>query len=126
MKYRKSGLDKERKSAIVRKILNHFDLHSVHLNCNYDLECLARDINISRHHISESINDELNISFLELLNKYRLDEVKRRICRKENQKYTLLGIAFDSGFNSKATFNRIFKKYTGVTPSGFKVKLMAG
>lgn len=125
MKYRKSGLDKERKAAIVQKILRHFEQDQVYLNCAYDLECLSRDLQISRHHISESINDELNTSFLELLNKYRLDEVKKRMLRRENQKYTLLGIAYDSGFNSKATFNRIFKKYTGFTPSGFKVKLMA-
>ena len=125
MKYKKSGLDKERKSAIVQKILDHFDQNQVYLNCDYDLETLSRELHLSRHHISESINDELDISFLELLNKYRLDEVKKRIMRRDNHKYTLLGIAFDSGFNSKATFNRIFKKYTGFTPSGFKIKLLA-
>ena len=55
----------------------------------------------------------------DFVNGYRVDEVKSRLKDPKNSQYTILSIAYDSGFNSKSSFNIIFKKFTGLTPSQF-------
>ncbi|SMC84187.1 helix-turn-helix domain-containing protein [Moheibacter sediminis] len=81
---------------------------------------LADKMGISNKRLSELLNQYLNISFYNLINDYRIEEVKERIKSEEAEKYTLLSIAFDSGFQSKASFNRIFKQKTGFSPSEYR------
>lgn len=81
---------------------------------------LAKSLNLSRHQLSNILNKQLGKNFYDYINELRAEEFKRRITLKENQNLTLLAIAFDSGFNSKTTFNTIFKKITGLTPSQYK------
>ena len=69
--------------------------------------------------ISKTINQGFQMNFNDCINNYRIESVKNRFANGEHKKSTLLGIAFDSGFNSKATFNRAFKKNTGKTPKEF-------
>lgn len=69
--------------------------------------------------ISKTINQGFQMNFNDCINNYRIEAVKNRFANGEHKKSTLLGIAFDSGFNSKATFNRAFKKNTGKTPKEF-------
>lgn len=80
----------------------------------------ARRIGTSDKKLSELINIELNSNFYEYVNLHRIDAFKKRIRNGDTKHLTLLAIAFESGFNSKATFNRIFKQYEGMTPSQFK------
>ena len=61
------------------------------------------------------INENLYKNFFDFINTYRIEEMKKQL--QGESKYTILGIAYESGFNSKSSFNRIFKKYTGQTPS---------
>jgi AraC-like DNA-binding protein len=75
---------------------------------------------ISNHNLSEVINSRLNLSYYDFINSHRVEEFKNRIADPENEKYNMLSIAFDSGFKSKGTFNSIFKKLTGMTPSEYK------
>lgn len=81
---------------------------------------LAEKMGISNKRLSELLNQYLNISFYNLINDYRIEEVKERIKSEEAEKYTLISIAFDSGFQSKASFNRIFKQKTGLSPSEYR------
>ena len=66
--------------------------------------------------ISKVINQGFQMNFNDLINFYRVEAVKEKLNAGEQKLQTLLGIAFDCGFNSKATFNRAFKKFTHVTP----------
>ncbi|MBL0268466.1 MAG: AraC family transcriptional regulator [Chitinophagaceae bacterium] len=66
--------------------------------------------------LSMVINKGFSMNFNDWVNKYRLEEVKSLFEKGEHKKQTLLSIAFECGFNSKATFNRAFKKATGITP----------
>ena len=66
--------------------------------------------------LSMVINKGFGMNFNDWVNKYRLEEVKSLFEKGEHKKQTLLSIAFECGFNSKATFNRAFKKATGFTP----------
>ncbi len=65
----------------------------------------------------------LGKTFSEFLNEYRVNEVKEKLKTEDRSLQTILAIALDSGFNSKASFNRVFKKHTGLTPSEY-VKLI--
>lgn len=80
---------------------------------------LANELNTNSKTISSSINTGAKMNFNDFINHYRIEAVKVKLREGEHQQTTLLGIAFDSGFNSKATFNRAFKKSTGTTPKNF-------
>lgn len=86
------------------------------------LSSLADRLNVSPEYLSGILNGVLNKNFYDFINYYRIEEFKR-ICKTEmGSKYTIIGMAWDAGFNSKATFNRVFKKITGVTPGEFVKK----
>jgi AraC-like DNA-binding protein len=63
------------------------------------------------------------MNFNDYINSFRIEEIKKRFENGETEDFTVLGIALDSGFNSKTTFNRAFKKYTGSTPQFYIQKL---
>ena len=70
--------------------------------------------------ISFTVNAGFGRSFNDLVNGCRVAEVQRRLASPDARRFTLLGIAFESGFNSKTTFNRIFKQVTGVAPRDYE------
>ena len=72
--------------------------------------------------ISKAINQGFKMNFNDFINNYRIEEVKKALAANEHKNTTLLGIALNSGFNSKATFNRAFKKNTLLSPKEFMQK----
>lgn len=80
---------------------------------------LAKILDTNVSVISKAINQGFKMNFNDCINNYRVEAVKSQLYKGEHKKSTLLGIAFDSGFNSKATFNRAFKKNTGKTPKEY-------
>jgi len=72
---------------------------------------------ISPNQLSQIINQEAKVNFHDFVNNYRVEEFINRATT--NKKYSLLALALDSGFNSKSSFNTIFKKQKGVTPSQY-------
>jgi AraC-like DNA-binding protein len=109
-----------------------------HLNLLYDymlsqkpyhdpeltLTSLAAQLKIGRNMLSELINSGTGGNFYDFVNKYRVDEVKQLMETPKFKDYTILAIAFEAGFPSKSTFNSIFKKFTGLTPSEYRNRLM--
>ena len=89
------------------------------LNEKLTIKDVAQELNLSSQQLSYIINRHLEVNFLDFVNTYRIVEVMKQFNRKTHKDYTLLSIALESGFNSKASFNRIFKKHTGVTPSNY-------
>ena len=83
------------------------------------LEKTAEFLDVSQGHLSKMINQELQMSFKDYVNRLRVEEAKRLIASGELVKKTLLGIGLTAGFSSKTTFNRAFKKHTGQTPGEF-------
>ncbi len=90
------------------------------LNPNLTLQQLASELEISTHYLSQIINDKFNLNFFDYINQFRVNEVIAKLNNPKYVSYSLLGIALDSGFNSKSAFNRIFKKFTNLTPSQYK------
>jgi AraC-like DNA-binding protein len=81
---------------------------------------LAQKLKTNTSVLSATINSNFGKNFNDFVNEYRVKEFKKQIKLPQNQNYTLLAVAFDCGFNSKATFNRAFKKFTGQSPSRFE------
>ncbi len=100
-------------------IANYFKLDHPYLNPDLTLVQLANDLNMSRSELSEVINKGYQLNFNDFVNQFRIENVKKMIDEGKHEQLSLLGIAFDSGFNSKATFNRVFKKFTATSPSDY-------
>ena len=93
--------------------------HALYINSELTLADVAKKLDTNMAIISKTINQGFNMNFNDFINTYRIEAVKRAFEQGEHKKSTLLGIAFDCGFNSKATFNRAFKKNTGKTPKEY-------
>jgi len=102
------------------KLLSHMELSKPYLNPDLTLPQLAGELSISTHLLSRVINEHFKLNFFDFVNRYRVEAFKERILSPDYDNYSLLGIAFESGFNSKSAFNRVFKQITGLTPSQFK------
>jgi len=90
------------------------------------LNSLADKLNIPAHELSRIINTALKKSFNDFVNEYRVAEVTRRMQDPAYNHITLLGIAYDSGFNSRTTFHRTFKQMTGKSPAEYKARQQKG
>lgn len=88
-------------------------------NPELTLSDLAQKLQTNPSVISKAINQGFEMNFNDLINHYRVEAVKKKLQDGAQKKSTLLGIAYDCGFNSKATFNRAFKKNTGVAPKEY-------
>ena len=107
------------------KLQEVMETQALYKNERLSLPILAEKIETTDKKLSELLNKELNTNFYEYINLYRIKVFKERIEKGEGQYKKLISIAFDSGFYSKSTFNRIFKKHTGLTPTQFKEKIEA-
>lgn len=122
-KYEKSSLREGDIEKIKTDLLLLMKNKKPYLNGNLTLAQLAGELNISPHNLSESINKMFNKNFYDFINTYRIEEFKERLKDPEFSGYSIIAIAFESGFSSKSSFNTIFKKHTQLTPSEFRKKI---
>ncbi|MEL6721040.1 MAG: helix-turn-helix transcriptional regulator [Bacteroidota bacterium] len=87
------------------------------LNPNLSLADLAEALNIKTYLITQALNQVKQQKFNDYINQLRIDQLQHLLQNSDYQHYNLLALAFESGFNSKASFNRIVKKMTGKSPS---------
>jgi AraC-like DNA-binding protein len=92
----------------------------LYLNPTLGLPELAARAGLTSHQLSYLINEGFGENFYQFVNRYRVNEAKRLLHSKAHQHLSIMGIAFESGFNSKTTFNTTFKKFTGVSPSQYQ------
>ena len=122
-KYSKSGLRQEEAFIIVEKIIQCMEDKKLYLKEDLRIRELSDELNLSVNYISESLNRILSKNFYQFVNEYRIQEVINKLENPKYIDYSILRIAFDSGFNSKSTFNSTFKKFTGKNPNEFRSKL---
>lgn len=103
----------------VSRIRRAMDVDRLYLNPTLTLTELAQHVSLNPKVVSQVINAGIGKSFNDFVNDYRVGEVKQRLRTSDMARLTLLGIALESGFNSKTTFNRIFRQHTGQSPSEF-------
>lgn len=104
------------------KLATHMINAKPYLNPELRLSDLASDLKLKPYQLSELINRGEQTNFYDFINRYRIDEAKRRLRDPAFLNLNILGIAQESGFNSKSVFNDSFKKLTGLTPSAFRGK----
>jgi TolB-like protein/AraC-like DNA-binding protein/Tfp pilus assembly protein PilF len=118
-KYRKAGL----KSEIAKKLTNDLrDLmqnQKLYLDPKLNQSDLAECINCSSGQLSQLLNEHIGINFYDFVNEYRLQHFLELNKNQHSKQFTLLSLAYESGFNSKTTFNAYFKKRLGLTPSEY-------
>lgn len=101
-----------------QKLIKVMDEERPFLEPSLTLTDLTRAMGVNATVLSYVINKGFAKNFNDLINQYRIEEVKSKLAAEDDS--TLLAIAFDAGFNSKATFNRAFKKFTGLAPKEFQ------
>jgi AraC-like DNA-binding protein len=108
---------------LAKKLTALMDKERPYLNPELDLNRLAELLEANPKQVSHTINRSFSKNFYEYVNSYRIEAFKQSVTKPENKKLTLLGLAFECGFNSKSTFNDVFKKATGKTPSQYAKQL---
>lgn len=123
-KYQGYRLDDEYMNELLEKITKVMENVEEISSPSFSLERLAELTGTNYKYVSQVINDKCGLNFKQLLNKYRIEEVCRRISDEENYgMYTTEAIAESVGFKSRSAFASSFKKITGVTPSQYKKDL---
>lgn len=119
IKYEKSALSTTELQSIHQKLSQIMADEKLYKNPDLTLTELSQKLNVHPNVLSQVINSVEEKNFYDYINSQRVEEFKRLILLPENQKFTLLSVAFECGFNSKTAFNRNFKKVTGLSPSEF-------
>ena len=119
-RYENSRLSPVAAKEYLARLLALMESEKPYLDSGITLPQLAKLLSITPHHLSEVINTQLEKNFFEFINSYRVEHVKKDLADPRKQNLKLLSIAFDAGFNSKPTFNSIFKAQTNMTPSEYR------
>lgn len=122
-KYRRSALPEIRLEEIMVRLKALMTEDRLFLEPELTIQMLGEKLDVSPYYISQVLSQKLKQNFYDFVNGYRVEEAKKLLRNPSHENFTLLSIAFDSGFNSKTTFNTVFKKFTTQTPSAFKSQL---
>lgn len=117
----KISLPPEDVEAAIQRLSYIFQVEKIYRSARLSLDSLAERLGLQPHQLSAIVNSRLGKSFTETVSDYRVEEVKKRLSDPA-ERANILNIAYDAGFGTKASFNRIFKDRTGLTPSEFRRK----
>ena len=118
-KYKTSPLTPEQMEAHQDELLSLMKREQPHLDASLKISGLAERLGIPSHHLSQVLNEGMETNFYDFVNSYRVEAAKRRLKDKNYRHYSILAIGLECGFANKTTFNRTFKKMTGLTPSEY-------
>lgn len=119
-RYSGSRLSEDGSKEYADRISEYMKTGKPYLEPELSLPQLAGDLDIPAHYLSRVINEQFGQNFHDFINSYRVDAFRERLAAGGSENLTLLGIAFECGFNSKSAFNRVFRQFTGMTPSQYK------
>lgn len=120
-KYEKSGLSKVKAESLKEKLIDLMENEKLFTDNELTAKTLADRLSITQHNLSQLINENFNQTFFDFVNFYRVEEAKKLLVSPEAQNFTVIAIGLDVGFNSKSTFNSVFKKFTKQTPSEYRL-----
>ena len=109
--------------ALAEQLLQHMEAEKPYLNSELTAVQLADSLHITRHQLSQVLNEQVGKNFYDFINSYRVAAFKAHLTDPAFQSFSLLGMALEAGFKSKSSFNSVFKKLTGMTPSQYKKTL---
>jgi AraC-like DNA-binding protein len=115
-KYRKSGLKPEHAKKLLTDLQKIMEEEKLFKQPELNIHSLASIMNISKNHLTQVINEQLQMNFFEFINTYRVEEAKKILVNPDYSHLNLQGIAAEAGYKSKTTFFINFKKLTGFSP----------
>jgi AraC-like DNA-binding protein len=124
-RYERSGLSEWEAAALKNSLLSVMDKDRPWQDSDLTLADLAQRLSTTPHKLSEVLNAKLEQTFYDFVNGYRVRYVQGRIEADDARNLTILSLALDAGFASKSTFNDVFKKHTGKTPSDYRRSVAA-
>jgi AraC-like DNA-binding protein len=104
---------------LINRLLLYMEEKKPYLDPELTLSDLAKQTQMSRNQLSQVINDGIGDNFYNFINKYRVEQVKKFMTESTMKHFSMLGLALEAGFKSKSTFNLIFKRFTGLTPTEY-------
>jgi AraC-like DNA-binding protein len=119
-KYKKTKLPEDLAVQYQKKLQFLLEKEKIYRDSSLSLKNLASSLSVPAHHLSQVINQKFKKNFFELINSYRIEEAQKRLLTDENGEQKILAIAYDVGFNTLNSFNRAFKRHTGITPTQFR------
>lgn len=122
-KYQKSGLSESNAIELYQSLLKIMQVEKIYTDADLTLIELAKKLNTHPNYLSQVINQFEKKNFYDFINTARVEDMKEKMKDQANQKFTLVSLSFDSGFNSKSTFNKYFKKVTGLSPTEYLEKI---
>ncbi len=114
--FKKTGSNNSEKLKSIELFMNS---ERPFLDPQLNLVSLSKQLKMTREELSEIVNNDFGFRFNDFINRYRVDEFKSRVRNGDHQSLSLLGLAFECGFNSKTTFNRTFKKHENSSPTQY-------
>jgi AraC-like DNA-binding protein len=118
--YKNSGLKDEIIDNLFQKLSLHMAENKPYLDENLSLATLAQQLDLTSNQLSQIINQKTSSNFFNFINSYRVEAVKVRLKDPAFAHYSILAIGYDCGFQSKSSFNKIFKQMVGKTPLEFQ------
>lgn len=118
-KYERSSLTEDQSMEIHKRLVRLMEEKKLYLTPELTLSMVSEELGIHPNTLSQVINSVEQKNFFDYINTLRIEEFKKQVAHPDNQKYTLLSLAWQSGFNSKTSFNRNFKNITGKSPSEY-------
>ena len=119
VKYQRTGLSDEYAKELKNRLLSVMEAEKPYLDSDLRLDDIAEMLDVPRHHASQVINEHFELSFFDFINRYRIKEAELALKEKDSG-LTIQKIAYQSGFNNRASFYKAFKKVNGVTPKEYK------
>jgi AraC-like DNA-binding protein/succinate dehydrogenase hydrophobic anchor subunit len=113
----------KQEEQLINCLLDHMKKEKPYLDPDLTLARLAQDVQVSPENLSSLLNGQLKMNFFDFVNHYRVEEFKKLCKAPETSNLSIMGMAWESGFNSKATFNRVFKNLTNLTPGDYLKKV---
>ena len=123
-KYQKSPLNANQIQSLLDRLLLFMEEEKPYLENKLTLPQLANQFETNPNYLSQVINEKLNQNLYDFINRYRVEEFKKRLTNADAQNYTLFGHAQNCGFSSKSSFHEVFKKHTGQTPFQYQSSLL--
>ena len=101
-------------------LLNLMTQEKIYQDAELNMDALSAKVQLSKSYLSKIINQKEGKNFYDFVNTFRVEEVKNNLNNPDYAHYSILGIGLAAGFKSKSSFNAVFKKMTGMTPSTYK------
>lgn len=119
-KYKNSSLKEKDRENYMNHILEYMEQEKPYLDFDLTQAILADQLKINTHHLSEVLTLSFGQNFYNFINLYRIDNAQKMLKNPNFKNYKIEAIGYDSGFKSKASFNRVFKNMTKITPSEYR------